>query len=60
MIVSSHLAGDETMTADTLVKERDALIERCIPFLEEAKDGGVITLFFLPSGRISYHEAPQE
>lgn len=48
------------MTADTLVKERDALIERCIPFLEEAKDGGVITLFFLPSGRISYHEAPQE
>ncbi|NML44547.1 DUF4863 family protein [Ramlibacter sp. G-1-2-2] len=26
----------------------------------EAKDGAVIALFFLPSGRISYHAAPQE
>lgn len=26
----------------------------------EAKGGAVIALFFLPSGRISYHEAPQE
>lgn len=26
----------------------------------EAKDGAVIALFFLPSGRISYHPAPQE
>lgn len=26
----------------------------------EARDGAVIALFFLPSGRISYHAAPQE
>lgn len=26
----------------------------------EAKEGAVIALFFLPSGRISYHAAPQE
>jgi len=26
----------------------------------EAKGGAVIALFFLPSGRISYHEAPRE
>lgn len=26
----------------------------------EAKGGAVIALFFLPSGRISYHDAPQE
>jgi hypothetical protein len=26
----------------------------------EARDGAVIALFFLPSGRISYHPAPQE
>ncbi|MGO4306208.1 4-hydroxylaminobenzoate lyase [Cupriavidus sp. RAF12] len=26
----------------------------------EAKGGAVIALFFLPSGRISYHEVPQE
>jgi hypothetical protein len=26
----------------------------------EAKDGAVIALFFLPSGRISYHDAPQD
>jgi hypothetical protein len=26
------------MTTDTLIREREALIERCIPFLEEVKD----------------------
>ena len=60
MIASSHLAGDETMTNDTLIKEREALIERCIPFLEEAKGGAVIAPFFLPSGRTTCHKAPQE
>ena len=26
------------MTTDTLIDEREALIERCIPFLQEVKD----------------------
>src|SRR6185312_16734086 len=38
IIASRHLPGDETMTPDILIDDREALIEHCIPFLEEVKD----------------------
>jgi hypothetical protein len=38
MIAFSHLPGEATMTVDTLIKDREVLIGRCIPFLEEVKN----------------------
>jgi hypothetical protein len=32
------ITGDETMTTEALIHDQEALIERCIPFLEEVKN----------------------
>src|SRR5215471_1076655 len=38
MMKASHLTGGHTMTAQHHIEDREALIDRCIPFLEEVKD----------------------
>jgi hypothetical protein len=37
-IMASRHSGDDTMTFETLIDDREALIERCISFLDEVKD----------------------
>src|ERR1700743_1692643 len=38
IIASSPFERIRDMTADTAIRDREALVERCIPFLEEVKN----------------------